>query len=77
MRGGQREVGQVLFGQHHHAARWQFMTPGDVREGYLCPAGGADPPQRDPAAILLVHLVERDLMLLGSGVQLHRDSDHA
>src|SRR5215472_636075 len=75
--GGQREVGHFLVCQHYHAAGRQLVPPGDLRVRYLCPAGGADSPQPDLAAIVLVHLAERDLTLHGRGVQLHRDPDHA
>ena len=75
VRGHQREVGQVLVGEHHHVAGGQLVALGDVGVGDFLPVQGADAAELDPGAVLAVHLPEGDVTLLGRRVELHRDHD--
>ena len=77
VRGHQRQVGQVLVGQHHHVAGGQFVALGDVGVRDFLPVERADPAELDPGPVLAVHLAEGDVTLLRRGVELHRDHDQA
>ena len=77
VRGDQREVGQVLVGQHYHVAGGQFVALGHVGVGDLLAVQGAEPAELDPGPVLAVDLAEGDVTLLGRRVELHRDHDQA
>jgi hypothetical protein len=77
VRGDQREVGQVLVGEHHHVAGGQLVALGHVGVGDLLPVQGAEPAELDPGPVLAVDLPEGDVPLLGRRVELHRDHDQA
>ena len=71
--GGQRQVGEVLVGEDDHLAAAEVVALGDVVVGDLFAADRAGALVPDPAAVVAVHLVEPDVLLLGGRVQLHRD----
>ena len=75
--GHQRQVGQILVGQHDHVAGGQLVALGDVGVRDLLPVQRADPAELDPGAVLTVNLAEGDVPLLRRGVELHRDHDQA
>ena len=68
VRGHQRQVGQVLVGQHHHVAGGQLVALGDVGVGDLFPVEGAEAAELDPGPVLAVHLAEGYVTLLRRGV---------
>ena len=75
--GHQRQVGQVLVGQHHHVARGQLVALRDIGVRDFLPVERADPAELDPGSVLAVHLTEGDIALLRRGVEFHRDHDQA
>ena len=56
--GGQRQLGEILVGQHDHLAVRQLIPLGHVGERDLLAVQRADPAEMDPAAVLGVHLAE-------------------
>ncbi len=66
------QVGEVVVGQHDHVAGGQFVALGDVGVGDLLAVDRADALVADAPAVLAVHLVEGDVLLLGRRVELDR-----
>ena len=73
----QRQLLQVVVGQHHDVAGGQLVALGHVGVGDLLAVKRAEPAVLDPAAVLGVDLPERHVTLLGGSVELDRDHDHA
>lgn len=71
--GGEREVGQVVAGQHHGAPVRRFVAAGDVLERHLRAVLLAVPPLLDPPAVRGVDQVQPDRVPLGGRVHAHRD----
>ena len=72
---GQR--GDVLVGDDHRLAVVGFVGLGDVAELDDLAAHLADPLVADAPVVLLVHLVELDVVVLGCAVDLDRDVHQA
>lgn len=69
VRGGQRQFGQVLVGEHHHLAVGQFVPLGHVGVRNLFAVDRANPAKPDPPPVLPVDLAERDVPVLGRGIK--------
>ena len=74
-RGRRGQALHVLVGEDDHLAVLGLVALGDVGVGDLLAVDRADALVLDPAAVLGVHLTERDVVRLGRGVQLHRHAD--
>src|SRR5690606_37321013 len=75
--GGERQVGEVLLGEHDHLPPAEVVALRDVVVLDLLTADAADPLIPDAAAVVAVDLVEPDALLLGGRVQLDRDRHQA
>jgi hypothetical protein len=73
----QRQIGEVLVGQHDHLAARQFVALRDVAVRDLFAVHLADALVANAAAVARVHLVEGNVTLLRRRIQLHGDRDQA
>ena len=62
----------LLLAQHHVLAGAQLIALGDLVVWHRLALLGADPLVPDPSAVLRVHLVEADALVLDCGVDLDR-----
>lgn len=73
-RHGQRV--QLLLGDGDDGAVRLLDRPVDLVVRHFLTAHLADPLVPNPATVSAVHLMEPDVVLLGGGVEPHRDGDH-
>ena len=70
---GNRQFREILVGQNHLVALGRFIGLVDIGVSDRLSAHGADTVVSDPSAVLGVDLMKPDVMVLGGGIDLHRD----
>jgi hypothetical protein len=76
VRGGERQVLEVLVRKYHDVAGGELVALGHVGVRHFLAVYGTHPAILNSPAVLAVHLPERDVTLLGRRVELDRDHDH-